>query len=121
MPRKSKTGSGTALGIRIGRNIKLARTRAGITQSQMAEALDLENATVSRIETGAQLPSIDRLEQIAKVLKTTLPGLLADMSKNEAFGELLAEVIKDLPQREKEFLYGFALNYAQHWRAGKKK
>jgi transcriptional regulator with XRE-family HTH domain len=121
MPRKTKTGSGTALGVRIGRNIKLARTRLGITQSQLAESLDLENATISRIETGAQLPSIDRLEQVAKALKTTLPALLADTSKNEAFGELLAEVVKDLPLREREFLYGFALNYAQHWRAGKKK
>lgn len=121
MPRKSKTASGTALGVRIGRNIKLARTRLGITQSQLAEALDVENATVSRIETGAQLPSIDRLEQIAKTLKVTLPTLVADTGKLEAFGGLLADVVKDLPLREKEFLYGFTLNYAQHWRAGKKK
>lgn len=121
MPRKSKTVSGTGLGVRIGRNIKIARTRLGITQSQLAEAIDLENVSVSRIETGAQLPSLDRLDVIAKVLKVSLTTLLADTSKSTAFAELLAEVMNDLPAREKEFLYGFAVTYAQHWKAGKKK
>ncbi|WP_334189410.1 helix-turn-helix domain-containing protein [Noviherbaspirillum sp.] len=109
------------MGERIGRNIKIARTRLGMTQSQLAEALDLENVTVSRIETGAQLPSIDRLEELAKLLKVSLPSLLADTTQSEAFGELLGEVVKDLPLREKEFVYGFAVHYAQHWRAGRKK
>jgi len=121
MPRKIKTGEGVALGARIGRNIKVARTRLGMTQSQLAELLDIENVTVSRIETGAQLPSVDRLEDIAKILKVSLPMLLVDPTKKEAFGELLGEAVKDLPLREKEFVYGFAVQYAQHWRAGKKK
>src|SRR5471032_2160275 len=121
MPRKTKTGEGVALGVRIGRNIKVARVRLGMTQSTMAEALNIENPTVSRIETGAQLPSVDRLEEIAKFLKISLPMLLADPTEKEAFGELLGEAVKDLPLREKEFVYGFAVQYAQHWRAGKKK
>jgi transcriptional regulator with XRE-family HTH domain len=58
MPRKSKTVSGSALAVRIGRNIKNARTLLGITQGQLAEVLDLESVTVSRIETGAQLPGL---------------------------------------------------------------
>lgn len=120
MPRKSKTTTGVALGVRIGRNIKIARTRQGITQSQLAEALDVENVTVSRIETGAQLPAIDRLEQIAKSLKVSLAGLLADSSKNAGFGEMLADVTKDLPVREREFIYSFVVSYVQHWRTGKK-
>jgi transcriptional regulator with XRE-family HTH domain len=76
MPRKSKTVSGSALAVRIGRNIKNARTLLGMTQGQLAEVLDLENVTVSRIETGAQLPSIDRLDEMAKALKVSLTALL---------------------------------------------
>ncbi len=120
MPRKTKTAGSNTLGVRIGRNIKVARTRLGITQSQLAEVLEIENVTVSRIETGAQLPAIDRLEEIAKVLKVSLTTLVADTTKSSAFAELLTEVIKDLPVREKEFVYSFAVAYAQHWRAGKK-
>lgn len=121
MPRKTKTEEANALGVRIGRNIKVARTRLGVTQSAMAETLGVESATVSRIETGAQLPSVDRLEDIAKVLKVSLTTLLSDPTEKEKFGELLGEAVKDLPLREKEFVYGFAVQYAQHWRAGKKK
>jgi len=119
MPRKAKAVNGT--GARIGRNIKIARTQLGMTQSQLAEALEIENVTVSRIETGAQLPSIDRLDDIAKVLKTSLTALLADTSKNSGYAELLAEVVAGLPIREKDFLYGFVSSYAAHFRAGKKK
>ena len=72
MPRKTKTTVKTSLGVRIGCNIKIVRIRLGITQSQLAETLDLENVTVSRIETGVQLPSIDRLEEIVKALKVSL-------------------------------------------------
>lgn len=121
MPRQTKTNKGSALGKRIGRNIKAARAQFGITQGQLAEALGIENVTVSRIETGAQLPSLDRLDDVARHLKVSLPSLVGDTSKSETFAELLGEAVKDLPLREKEFVYGFAVQYAQHWRAGKKK
>ena len=87
----------------------------------MAEALELETVTISRIETGAQLPSIDRLAEIADVLKISLTALLADPAKNTAYAELLEDVLKGLPAREKEFVFSFAVTYAQHWKSGKKK
>lgn len=121
MPRKAKAATASHLGKRIGRNVKLARTALGITQGQLAEKLDIENVTVSRIETGAQLPSIERLEQIADVLKVSLQSLVGDTSKAAAFGEMIAEVTKDLPARERDFVYNFVVNYAQHWRSGKRK
>lgn len=121
MPRKSKTASGTALGARIGSNIKRARTQLGITQGQLAEALDLENVTISRIETGAQLPSIDRLEEIAKILKISLTALLADTDESSALTDMLVEVMSGLPSREQKFVYEFAAAYAQHWKTGETK
>lgn len=121
MPRKPKTNGGASLGVRIGRNIKIARTKLGMTQSELAERLDLENVTVSRIETGAQLPSIDRLDEIAAALKVSLIALIADTGKTGAYAEMLAEVMADLPARDREFVYGFALSYAQHVRTAKKK
>lgn len=121
MPRKAKTASGSALAIRIGANIKSARTLVGFTQSELAETLDLENVTISRIETGAQMPSIERLDEISKVLKVSLTALLADTSRSSAMADMLVDVIKDLPAREKKFLYEFAATYAAHWKAGKKK
>lgn len=121
MPRKSKTASGTALGVRIGRNIKTARTTQEMTQGQLAEILSLENVTVSRIETGAQLPSIDRLDEIAKALKVSLTTLLADTGKSSAMADLLVDAVRELPVREQKFVLSFALTYSAHYRAGKKK
>lgn len=121
MPRKLKTESGSALAGRIGKNIKKARTAVGMTQSQLAEALDVENVTVSRIETGAQLPSLDRLEAIADALKVSLTTLLADTSKSSAMADMLVDAIRELPAREQKFVYDLAVNYAAHWKAGKKK
>lgn len=121
MPRKTKTASESALASRIGRNIKNARTMRGMTQGELAEVLDLENVTVSRIETGAQLPSIDRLDSIARALGVSLTALLADGDKNNAIAELLVDAIKDLPAREQKYVYGFAQSYAAHYKSGKKK
>ena len=122
MPRKSKTDSGTALAVRIGRSIKHARAVQKLTQAKLAEILEIETVTVSRIETGAQLPSLDRLDEFAKALKVSLTTLLAetDTSKN-AMADLLVDSIKDLPVREQKFVHAFALTYAAHYRAGKKK
>lgn len=116
MPRKAK--SDQELGKRIGRNIKLGRTRLGMTQGQLAEQLDIEVATVSRIETGAQLPSLERLEGISKVLELSLGAIISDTGKAESLGDLISEALAELPAREREFLYSFIVGYAQHWRSG---
>ena len=121
MPRKPKSATGTALAVRIGRNIRDARTLLGMTQGELAEALDLENVTVSRIETGAQLPSIDRLGEAADALKVSLTTLLADTSKSSVIADLLVDAVKDLPVREQKFVLEYATTYAAHWRDGRKK
>jgi transcriptional regulator with XRE-family HTH domain len=81
----------------------------------------LENVTVSRIETGAQLPSIDRLDEVAKALNVSLTTLLADTNKSSAMADLIVEAIRDMPVREQKYVHSFALTYAAHWKAGKKK
>jgi transcriptional regulator with XRE-family HTH domain len=123
MPRKSKTTSGTALAVRIGRSIKKARAMQELTQAQLAEILGIESVTVSRIETGAQLPSIDRLDEVAKALQVSLTTLLADTdtSKSNAMTDLLVNAVKELPAREQKFVLSFALTYSAHYQAGKKK
>lgn len=118
MPRKPKAPSGAALNVRVGRNIKLARTQIGMTQGQLAEAIDIDTVTLSRIETGAQLPSLDRLQHIAEILQVPLPVLVADASDRTAFAEMMADALNGLPEREQTFLRDFVLGYARHWKLG---
>lgn len=120
MPRKPKAPD-AALSARVGANIKVARTRAGMTQGQLAEAIDVENVTLSRIETGAQLPSLDRLQVIADVLDVPLQALVADASTTSGLVEMMVDAIEGLPQREQAFLCEFVLGYSRHWKEGQQK
>lgn len=118
MAGKTKTAKGSDVARLIGRNVKAGRTRLGLTQSELAEKLGLDNLTISRLETGVQMPSIERLNEVAVALQMSLPILLTDPDRIDVFDGLLAATIKDLPRREKEFVFAFAVQYAQHWRAG---
>ncbi|WP_109120775.1 helix-turn-helix transcriptional regulator [Azospirillum sp. TSO22-1] len=56
------------LKIHIGARVKAARQRKGITQEQLAEAVDKAVETISNIERGAMLTGIDTLQRIAAAL-----------------------------------------------------
>lgn len=56
----------------IMRKIVAARTESNLTQAQLAEKTGLRQSNISRIETGAAVPSIKTLETIAKGLGKTL-------------------------------------------------
>ena len=118
MPRKPKAPDGVALSARVGRNIKAARTRAGMTQGELAEAIDVENVTLSRVETGAQLPSLDRLQHIAEVLQVPLQALVAEEGGTSGLAATMLSAIGELPEREQEFLLNFVLDYSRHWKQG---
>jgi len=55
----------TDLACRLGRNIAAFRQRAGLNQEQLAERIEVEISTLSRYETGATLPSLVTLENLA--------------------------------------------------------
>lgn len=59
----------------IGRNIAHARVSAGLTQQQLADVLSTNRTTITQYETGARKPSLDRLQQIATALETTVSEL----------------------------------------------
>jgi transcriptional regulator with XRE-family HTH domain len=52
----------------IGRQIRLARERAGLTQAKLAEAAGIADETVSRIERGAYEPAVSTLISIGEAL-----------------------------------------------------
>jgi len=54
---------------KLGKKIKLARVELDMTQSDLAEATEIMQKSISRYETGLSLPSLETLEKIAKKLK----------------------------------------------------
>lgn len=54
---------------RFGKKIKLARVELDLTQTQLAQKINTKQKNISRYETGASLPSIETLVNIANALK----------------------------------------------------
>lgn len=52
------------------------RKRLGITQAQLAEALNIDRTTVSKWEAGASAPRAKLLPRLAKELGTSVDQLL---------------------------------------------
>ena len=60
----------------IGARLRAARRAAGMTQSQLADAVSRTVEAISNIERGKSLPPLDILDRAAGVLKTTLADLV---------------------------------------------
>lgn len=56
--------------------IKLLRQRKGMTQTQLAEKIEVSHQNISRWETGAVIPRIDKLKRIAEVLGCAINDLI---------------------------------------------
>ena len=65
-------------------NLVFFRKRAGLTQQQVADKLNLNRTTYTKYETGASEPGIEMLKNLAKILHVEVGALLADDSGLEA-------------------------------------
>lgn len=56
----------------IGAKITEIRLSTGLTQSQLAEKVNVSNETISRLERGITIPSLKTLEKIARCLEVPI-------------------------------------------------
>lgn len=68
------------LASRLGKAIAVRRQEKRLTQAELAEAIGVEQETISRFERGATLPPLGRLVDIADVICCPLENLLRDGS-----------------------------------------
>ena len=54
------------------------RKRAGLTQLNLAEHLNVDRSTVDKWESGEVMPTADKLPRIAKILGCTIDDLFKD-------------------------------------------
>lgn len=64
----------------LGKNIREQRSQLGWTQATLAELVRVDVETISRIERGAVVPSVLKLEHIANILGVPLAELLRSSS-----------------------------------------
>ena len=89
----------------LGKNIKARRSQLGWTQATLAELVRVDVETISRIERGAIVPSVLKLEQIAEVLGLPLAGLLRSASSLAQDQTLeIFEWMQKLPESDRQFV-----------------
>lgn len=57
-------------------NFKAARTKAGLTQQQVADTLKLERSAVAHYEMGDSMPNSRSLNKICEILNTSFTELM---------------------------------------------
>ncbi len=81
----------------IGENIKKARKAKGIKQNELADMVEITKGAMSKIESGANIPTITTVKTIANVLGISLDIILNDNVKQVAKIPIVGEASCGLP------------------------
>lgn len=90
---------------KIGSFLKELRKEKGITQEKLAEELNVTGRTVSRWETGSNMPDISLLVEISEFFDVSIPEIINGERKSENMNEEVKEVVdklSDYANAEKE-------------------
>lgn len=91
----------------IARRIKAARKRAGLTQEQLAEKIDISTNAVAKLENNLMTASLQTLVSIANVLGIGMDYLLCEnypTNQEDNLDVFLNGLIDGLSQQDKEFI-----------------
>lgn len=110
MPKKPKQNPTETLQKKLGRAIAQKRKAQGMTQSDLAAAIEVEPETISRFETGKAIPSLKRLMAIAEAVGTGVGELFVDASHLPTDrAQRFASAMESLDERNQRLLLDFAL------------
>jgi transcriptional regulator with XRE-family HTH domain len=111
MAKANRASKSTAQ--RVGERIRRFRKSFGWTQAQLAEPSELDDMTISRLETGVRAPSLDQLERISLVFNVPISHFL-DENDDLAFvrGREMASMLVSLSPEQQNFVVEFVRLYA---------
>ena len=81
---------------KIGKFLKELRKEKGITQEEFAEMLNVSGRTVSRWETGTNMPDISLLVDIAEIFDVSIPEIINGERKSEIMEKEVKETVLSL-------------------------
>lgn len=86
---------------RIGILLQTARKKAGLTQSNLGTEVGVRQSTVSRWESGVDMPNIENLADVVKVLNCTYDDLLGSSPVEDENETLLISIFRTLSDIDK--------------------
>lgn len=81
---------------KIGSFLKKLRRERNLTQEELAEKLNVSGRTVSRWETGANMPDISLLVELAEFYDVSIPEIINGERKSEIMNEEVKETARSL-------------------------
>lgn len=88
--------------LKIGKFLKQLRTEKNLTQEQLAESLNVSRRTVSRWETGFNLPDLDILVIMSDFYQVDLRELLEGERRNEKMDEKMRDTVMKVAEYSNE-------------------
>lgn len=73
---------------KVGQFLKTLRKEKGITQEVLAETLNVSSRTVSRWETGSNMPDISLLVELSEFYQVTIPEIIDGERKSEKMNQV---------------------------------
>lgn len=73
----------SAEALAFGRMLKELRRRRGLSQKELAEAIDVHYLQISKYETGSYFPTVGKVIEIAKVLQVSIDQLFGEVVPDE--------------------------------------
>lgn len=99
----------------LSNNLKIFRKRKGLTQENVAEALNVVRQTISKWEKGISVPDADMLIRLAEVLDVSVSELIgsdvADEKNEDMIAVELARVVEQLASRNRRSKKGFKMRF----------
>ena len=87
---------------KIGKFLKELRNEKNLTQEQLAEKLNVSGRTVSRWETGSNMPDISLLVELAEYYNVSIPEIINGERKSETMKEETKETALSLSDYAEE-------------------
>lgn len=89
----------------VGKAIARQRTRASLSQEQVAEQLGIGSEAVSRIERGVVMPNIERLMQFAEIFGCEAADLLTQASpRSEDQAVRISQMLNQLGSDDRQLV-----------------
>ncbi len=76
----------------LGKRVAELRKAAKLTQADLAEKVGVGVETISRLERGASIPPLDRLDKVARVLSVGLKDLFEPTPASNALAALMDQL-----------------------------
>jgi transcriptional regulator with XRE-family HTH domain len=99
----------------IGRTLAQRREAKGLTQEQVAEALQIGTEAVSRMERGITMPTVQRFAELAEVYQCGIDDLLISSSNRASDqAEMIAQILRTLPEADRSMIVDVVKKIAGH-------